>query len=85
MTYIIKTHIKVVFDSYVNLFLSVKYFQVKIFSDKENTFQMFGCNPEYMTENNFWCLSWTEIFFQCLFSNIWFVHNNFKKYKLISP
>ena len=69
MTYIIKTHIK------VDLFLSVKYFQVKIFSGKENTFQMFGCDLENMTENNFWYL----------FSNIWFVHNNFKKYKLISP
>ena len=53
MTYIIKTHIK------VDLFLSVKYFQVKIFSGKENTFRMFGCDLENMTENDFRCLSWT--------------------------
>ena len=56
MTYIIKTHIKVLFGFYVNLFLSVKYFQV-------NIFWMFGCNPEKMTKNDFQCFSWIEFFF----------------------
>ena len=53
----------------------------KIFSGKENAFNVFGCAMENRIENDFQCLADAEIILLYSFSNVWFVQKISKNMK----